>query len=485
MTRVRVNPLCVFMAIGLLLGRAGTLACAQQTPTPTSPQTAPQGPLQSAPQNDGAPPANTDAPTTVFPHSESSRFWVSGQSNIILQWHPRFPSKYTGINSLQPQGENATSQVLTLFTGLEFTHTTEVLADAEIAAGRGLSTVLGVAGFPNLDVVRNPQLSKAPYLARFMVRQVVPLSGETVVAERGPLGLGTKLPARRLEFRFGKFGMADFFDLNSAGSDSHLQFLNWTVDNNGAYDYAADTRGYTWGALIEYHDRRWALRFAEAFMPKVANGINLDADLSRARAENIEAEIRGNFLPGRAGVARLLSYVNHANMGSYREAVDAFLAGRTPVPDITAHPRQTTIKYGFGVNLEQSLNSWLTTFGRWGWNEGQHESFAYTEIDQTILVGVGANGKPWRRKLDRAGVALASNGISGDHKEYLALGGRGFLLGDGRLAYGREQIVEFYYTVHVWRGVFGSLDLQHITNPGYNRDRGPVLVPALRLHLEF
>jgi len=440
----------------------------------------------TAPAHGQEPPAaEPDAPATVFNHSESSRYWISGQTNIILQWHPSFPVKYTGINSLQPQGENATSQWLTLYTGLGLTPTTELLIDPEIAAGRGLSTALGVAGFPNLDVVRNPQLGQTPYLARFMLRKVIPLSQEKVAAERGPLSLATSVPARRLEFRVGKFSLVDFFDVNSAGSDSHLQFLNWAVDNNAAYDYAANTRGYTWGAVMEYDDRRWALRFAEAFMPKVANGINLDADLRRAHSENVELEVRSNFLQGRAGAVRLLSFVNHANMGSYREALDAFLAGRTPVPDITAHPLRTTIKYGFGVNLEQAFNSWLTAFARWGWNEGQHESFAYTEVDQTILVGAGASGKRWRRKLDRAGIAFVSNGISRDHQQYLALGGSGFLLGDGRLTYGRELILEGYYTVHLWRGVFASFDLQHITNPGYNRDRGPVLVPALRLHLDL
>ncbi len=474
MAHARVNRLPLFATTALLLGSFSVLARAQRTP-----------PAQTAPQAEGASATDAGQPTTVFPHSESSRYWVSGQTNVILQWRSSFPAKYTGANSLQPAGENATSQVLTLFTGLALTHTTEVLADAEVAAGRGLSNVLGVAGFPNLDVVRNPQLSKAPYVARFLVRQVIPLGRETVAAERGPFGLATSLPARRLEFRIGKFSLVDFFDLNSAGSDSHLQFMNWAVDNNGAYDYAANTRGYTWGAIVEYDDRCWALRFAEAFMPKVANGTHLDANLGRAHAENIEAEFRGNFLRGRAGVVRLLGYVNHANMGVYREAVDNFLAGRTPVPDITAHPLRTSIKYGFGVNLEQALNGWLTAFGRWGWNEGQHESFAYTEVDQTILIGAGARGKPWRRKLDRAGVAFVSNGISREHQRYLALGGQGFLLGDGRLTYGREPIVELYYTVHVWRGVFGSLALQHITNPGYNRDRGPVLVPGVRLHLEF
>jgi hypothetical protein len=220
-------------------------------------------------------------------------------------------------------------------------------------------------------------------------------------------------------------------------------------------------------------------------MPKVANGIHLDADLSRAHAENVEFDIRRAVIPKREGILRLLAYVNHANMGSYRQAIDNFLAGVTPVPDITAHPLQTTIKYGFGANFEQPFNDWIGLFGRWGWNEGRHESYAYTEVDQTVELGVGASGARWGRQFDRAGLAFVSNGISRDHQQYLALGGLGFLLGDGRLNYGRENIVETYYTLHAWRGVYPSFGFQYVANPGYNRDRGPVLVPSLRLHLEF
>jgi carbohydrate-selective porin OprB len=172
-------------------------------------------------------------------------------------------------------------------------------------------------------------------------------------------------------------------------------------------------------------------------------------------------------------------------MGTYKVAVANFLAGDTPRPDITAHPLQTTVKYGFGVNVEQPLTDWLGWFSRWSWNEGQHESYAYTEVDETVQVGAGAQGSKWKRNLDRAGLAFVSNGISRDHQQYLALGGIGFLLGDGHLTYRRENIIESYYTAHAWRGVYVALDLQHINNPGYNRDRGPVLAPAARLHLEF
>jgi high affinity Mn2+ porin len=423
--------------------------------------------------------------STIFEHSQTGRFWVSGQINVILQWHPSFSAKYSGDNSLRARGENATSRVLTLYTGIQLTKTTEILVDVESAGGRGISDAFGLGGFTNLDVVRNPTLGSTPYLARAMLHQIIPLSGQTSESERGPLSLATQLPVRRLEIRAGKFGTADFFDVNSAGSDSHLQFMNWTVDNNGAYDYAADTRGYTVGVLVEYQDRNWGLRFGECLMPKVANGIELDWNLHRARGENLELELRHSLVRKRTGVVRLLAYANHANMGSYREAINAFRPGPGGVPDIEASRRQGRVKYGFGMNIEQEIAKGITVFGRLGWNEGHHESFAYTEVDNTVEFGSALSGAIWHRKFDRVGVAFVSNGISKDHSDYLALGGKGFLLGDGALTYGREQIFESYYTAHMWRGVFGSLDLQYITNPGYNRDRGPAVVPAIRMHLEF
>jgi carbohydrate-selective porin OprB len=317
------------------------------------------------------------------------------------------------------------------------------------------------------------------------LRQIVPLTQERVEAERDQLHLATSLPARRIEFRIGKFDLADFFDLNSCGSDSHLQFLNWTVDNNGAYDYAANTRGYTDGVILEYDDHWWTARFAEVLEPKEANGIKLDADIARARAENFEIEARGKLIAHRAGVVRLLSYLNHADMGNYREAIADFLGHKTSTPDITATRRQGRHKYGFGLNFEQEVTSQVAVFGRLGWSDGHNESFAYTEDDRTLELGGFAAGSSWHRRNDRAGVAFVANGIVAAHQQYLALGGLGFLLGDGRLNYGRENIIESYYTLHVWRGIYPSFGLQHINNPGYNRDRGPVLVPTLRLHLEF
>jgi hypothetical protein len=435
--------------------------------------------------DESAVPAESGAMQTMFPHPSDTRYWISGQANFIFQTHPPFYALYSGTNSLQPYYDKATSRVLTLYTGYQVTKSIEVLLDVEEAGGQGLSNTLGLAGFTNLDVVRNPTLSQAPYLSRYVYHQVFALSSERTEAARGPLSTFSELPTRRLEFRFGKFGISDFFDLNSVGGDSHLQFMNWAVDQNGAYDYAADTRGYTFGAMLEYQSPKWGLRFAEALLPTVANGQDLQWNLRRANASNVEFELHRGFLQKKDGIIRILAYVNNANMGIYQVANEQYLANPVAPPQITNHPLQVTTKYGFGFNFEQALTKGIVLYGRFGWNNGKTESWAYTEIDQTVQIGAGFPGRLWKRSYDRAGAVFVSNGISSEHARYLSFGGLGFILGDGALTYGRETIFETYYTAHIWRGLFLGPDLQYIVNPAYNQVRGPVIVPSFRVHLDF
>ncbi len=481
------------MKPGWLLALAATalvaggipVVVAQQSDAPASPPpTHGAPPVDASAAPDPLDPPPDDSTQSIFPHFKSTRFWLSGQSNFIFQTHPEFHALYSGPHSLGAHYDKATSRLMTLYTGARLNNSTEVLVDIEEAGGAALSTGLGLAGNTDLDIVRNPLLSKAPYLGRGMIHKVFSLSSDKVENQRNPFSLFEELPRRRLEVRFGKFSMPDFFDMNSVGSDTHFQFLNWTTDNNGAYDYAADTRGYTVGFTADYEDRNWGFRFAEALMPKIANGIDLVWKPWQAHAENFEYELRHGMIPKKAGVVRLLAYTNYANMGIYRDQV--IEADQEHVtPDITAHPWHITRKYGFGINAEQNLTHHLTAFARFGWDNGKTESFAYTEVDQTFAEGVGANGAWWHRKQDRAGVAFVSNAIKKDHQNYLAAGGLGFLLGDGKLNYGRENILETYYTVHAWRGIYLAPGLQHINNPGYNRDRGPVVVPSFRAHVEF
>ena len=368
------------------------------------------------------------------------------------------------------------------------TPTTEFFGGIEYATGGGIGRAFGLAGYTNLDSVRTAsgaQLPTTPYLARLMIRQIIPLTDETTAEDRDELHLATSVPVRRIEFHLGKFDLADFFDLNTWGQDSHLQFLNWTVDNNGAYDYAANTRGYTDGVLLEYDDHWFAARFAVALEPKIANGINLDLDIARARAENLELQATGKRIAHRNGTVRLLSYLNEADMGNYKQAIAEFLDHETTAPNIIDTRRQGRHRYGFGLNFEQSITGDIGVFGRLGWSDGHNEAWAYTEDDRELELGGFSMGAPWHRRNDRAGVAFVANGITADHQQYLALGGLGFLLGDGALTYGPEKIFEAFYTTHIWRGFFASADVQHINNPGYNQARGPLTVPGLRLHVDF
>jgi hypothetical protein len=429
--------------------------------------------------------------STVFPHPDSTWWWVSGQANIIFQAHPGFHADYQGPNSFRNGGEYKTSLVGTLYLGARLYHSThtntEFFYHEESAGGRGLSQALGLAGFTNLDVVRNPNLGSAPYTARAELHETIGFGSaqEDITDERGPFSLATSAPVHRLEIRLGKLSTVDNFDLNGVGSDSHLQFSDWAVDNNAAYDYAADTRGYTYGALAEYHDKGWSVRYGLMLMPTVANGITLDWALRRARGEQAEEEWRHSWIQGRNGATRVLEYWNHAHMGVYREAVDAYLDGQDATPEITHHEHFGAVKYGFGLNTEQELTQYLRIFGRFGWNEGQHESFCYTEADQTFLAGGDYRGDQWGRTQDKVGLAFVTDAIKKDHQKYLALGGLGFLLGDGRLNYAREDIVEAYYNAHAWRGLYFAVQQFYIVHPGYNQDRGPVYVGGVRAHIDF
>ena len=472
------------LAAGMALVAAAPIL-AQQSDAPASPP-----PSRGAPQVDAStvsdppdPPVD-ESTESMFPHFKDTRFWLSGQANFIFQTHPDFHAPYSGPHSLSPHYEKDTSRLMTLYTGARISNSTELLVDIEEAGGTALSTGLGLAGNTDLDIVRNPQLSKAPYLGRGMIHKVFALSKDRVENVRNPFSLFEELPRRRVEVRFGKFSMPDFFDVNSVGSDTHFQFVNWTIDNSGAWDYAADTRGYTVGFTADYEDRNWGFRFGEGLMPKIANGIDLVWKPWQAHAENFEYELRHGVIPKKSGVLRLLAYSNSANMGIYRDQVIK-AAEEHVTPDITAHPWHITRKYGFGINVEQNLTRYLTAFARFGWDNGKTESFAYTEVDQTFAEGVRASGAWWHRKQDRAGIAFVSNAIKKDHQNYLAAGGLGFLLGDGNLNYGRENILESYYTVHAWRGIYLAPGVQYLVNPGYNRDRGPVVVPTFRAHIEF
>ncbi len=484
--QLAVQFVCGLVLCGLCCPRAGAQAAgsAQMKAGQSGGPTGSAGAAQAADESSSGDDASDDV-DTIFPHTLTGRYWISGQANVILQGYEGFKAEYSGPNSLTNWAQSATTHLLTLYSGYELSQSTEVFADIEDATGNGVGDESGLAGYVNLDVVRLVAGAPSPYLAQLMLREIIPLTSERAPADRDELDLATSLPARRIEVRLGKMDLTDFFDVNTYGSDSNLQFLNWTVDDNGAWDVASNARGYTDALMAEYDDRSHSVRFAEAMMPKVPFSQFLDADLARSRAENLELEARGRHIVHHEGVVRVLGYLNHARMGSYRQANAEFFQGEAATPDIAATRREGRHRYGFGLNMEQEITNDIGIFGRLGWSDGRNEAFCYTEDDRTLQLGGLVKGSSWRRSSDRAGLAFVANGIVAEHQQYLALGGQGIMLGDGGLTYGREKIVEAFYTAHLWRGFSMSYDFQHVTNPGYNQVRGPVAVSAVRFHTDF
>jgi high affinity Mn2+ porin len=412
---------------------------------------------------------------------ESPPWWnFHFQQTIVIQHHGSFSAAYSGQNSLIPTPESKTSVTATIWAGAKLWKGAELYTSPELSGGDGLSHTSGIAGFPNGEVYRIGNPAPVVVMARLYLQQTFGFGEETEPVADAPDQLPGRYPVRRLVVKFGKFSLADSFDDNRFSHDPRAQFLNWALMDNGAWDYAADTRGYTWGVHAEYQERGWALRAAAVLVPVVANQLQLDLRIHDAHAWNFEGE-RKYSLFGHPGTTRLFLYRNLARMGNYREA----LALSPTSPDITQTRRYGRDKNGAGIGVEQEVAEDAGLFMRVGWSDGKNETWAFTEIDRTASLGALWGGKAWGRKKDSVGGALVVNGLSQDHRDYLAAGGYGFIIGDGALRYGSEMILEAFYNLQLPHGLSLSGDYQHVVNPAYNQDRGPVDVVGFRAHLEF
>jgi high affinity Mn2+ porin len=354
----------------------------------------------------------------------------------------------------------------------------------ELSAGKGFSKTLGVAGFPNGEVYRvsDPKPQFTP--ARFYIRQLFPLNQNYIHVEDKLNQLPDKIPESYIAVDAGKFSIMDFFDDNPYSHDPRTQFYNWALIGNGAWDYPADTKGYTFGIIVELVRPEWAIRFSTVMVPTQANGSVFDADIKHAKSEALEFE-RETSWNGLPGVIHLLAYHTQAKMGSYKKAMDWGITNNT-IPVIDSVQKTGNIKYGFGFSLAQQISPNTGIFFRAGWNDGRNETWVFTEIDKTISGGLNFNGKMWHRNKDEIGVAFIANGLSDWHRRYLAAGGYGFIIGDGHLNYSSEIITEVYYSFHINKLTLSiSPDYQFIINPAYNRDRGPVNAFGLRAHFEL
>lgn len=418
-----------------------------------------------------------DAP--AVPPAAGSAWSIHFQATSIGQEHGSFHSLYAGANSLPNHPEHRVSLTATIFLALRFSPCWELVVNPEVAGGRGFGQVTGIAGFTNGEIPRVASATPALYPARAYVRFTLPLGGSAVRTPDGPNQTAGYTYPSRMTTIAGKFAITDFFDNNSYSHDPRAQFMNWALMSNGAWDYPADTRGYTIGLIQELRTRSWAVRAASVMVATEANGPTFDTRIGKNRGVAVEFE-HDFGVAGRNGAIRALGFENRERAGSYREAIQA----ATPA-DLGPTRRPGARKYGFGLNAEQAVTPDIGLFARYGWNDGKTESWAFTEIDRGVSAGAQFQGRIWGRRRDRVGIGAARNYLSGDHRNYLAHGGLGFIIGDGRLDHYRpEQIAEAYYALGLVKDWTFTFDWQGIQNPAYNADRGPVSALTLRVHWE-
>jgi high affinity Mn2+ porin len=417
---------------------------------------------------------------------------LGAQYTYVLQHQDALDAPYSGPLSLRPGGDTQPTHTIGAYLGWAPISWGQLYLDAEKFMGAGVSGATGLGGLPNGDVVRegSNNLPKTFYIARLFARFMIPLGSDVTSVERAQDQIPGKEASRRLEFKLGRLAVSDDFDKNRYAGSTRTEFMNWSLWDNTAWDYAANTRGYTDGIVIGYVSPAWSLKYGVYRMPEFANGQSLVGSLRNARGENLELTLS----PWSSGtLIRALLYHNTARMGIYDEAL-ARAAATGTTPSIAADDRAGRHKTGFGINLEQPLADAGETgvFARAGWNDGKTESFAFTEVDNQMSFGGQMSGAHWRRDDDRLGAAFVSEGLSAPHREYLAAGGSGFLLDDGRLRYRREQVYEVYYRLQLAQSLVGvpvkvqlSPDFQFIRAPGFNADRGPARFWGIRLHLEY
>jgi high affinity Mn2+ porin len=412
------------------------------------------------------------------------------QITVISQAHPGFKSQYNGMNSLADSVElGATSITSTLFVGRKLWKGATAYLNPELSGGRGLSYALGVAGALNGETYRIGDPAPVLSVARAYVQQDFSLgNADDEDVEDGANQVAGKIPSSRITITAGKFSMSDFYDKNSCSHDPRTQFLNWSLMSNGAWDYPANTKGYTMGLVAELIKPTWALRLSSVAVPKIANHPEMEYVFGKAHSETAEIEKKIN-INKRSGVVRLLFSYSATRAPSYQEGLAALKTGDTTLLKVISGNAESNTfggeKTGLYINAEQEITDNISVFARAGWNDGKYVTWAFTEIDQTAHAGFSFKGTRWKRKDDVAGIAGAINSISADHRAFLKAGGYGFIIGDGTLNYGHEAILETYYNAKIYNAFWLTFDYQFVNHPGYNKDRGPVHVFSIRGHVEF
>jgi high affinity Mn2+ porin len=409
---------------------------------------------------------------------EQQGWLLRGQATFVLQGHPRFRSPYRGDGSLSP-APNARNTLSTDFLlGRRLWRGAEVIVDASVTRGFGLSNSTGAAAFPNNEAFRLGSTDPTFFVPRFFLRQTIGLSGDSVETDSDPMRFTGPLPRERLTVTIGKISVWDIFDDNLYAHDARTQFLNWALVGAGGFDYAADARGWTYGAAAEWDNGTWGVRTGAFQVARRANGLFMDPSVTRAWQLLAQAD-RFYAVGGRAGAARLIYGASRTRQSQWGELF------RNGFDTFDKNPGGYRLKHNLAFNMEQALTDDLGAFLRLSWNDGRTQNWMYTEMDRAVSAGLSLQGLRWGRPADTVGLAGNVGWISEGRRRYLEAGGIGFITGDGRLSYGPEWITEAYYDARLAPGVNVALNYQLVVNPAYNNDRGPVNVFAVRVRTAF
>ncbi len=464
---------CCLFAVGISPSAYGEATQVQAKASETEKQTVVQ--TQVAPGVDGQGNASEEDWNAKF------------QSTYIWQHQPGFKSPYSGQFSLPAKPENSYTFSFTAAFGKRLWDGAEFYFDPEIVQGVPLGGNLdGMAGFYNGEITRAAGPNPIGYRARLFVRQTWGQGGgqETVASAMNQLG--GVVDKNRIVLSAGFLPALDIFDNNKYADDPRTQFFNWCNMTSCAFDYAADARGYSWGIALEDYSGDWVYRFGQFMQPKDPNILALDWQFFRHHGQNFEIE-HAHEIGGQPGKVRILAYRNSARMGSFANAMASpnFAADNAAGITATGTVRQEAVKYGIGYNIEQAFSPDIGVFSRAMWQDGNYETFAFTEAHRSFSLGTSLNGDLWGREHDTIGLAYMRNALSGAFRQYLAAGGLGYFIGDGKLNYGDEQIIETYYSLEILRNTWLTADYQYFRNPAYNADRGPVSIAGVRLHWEY
>jgi hypothetical protein len=428
-----------------------------------------------------------------------------GQFTYISSWKPSFSAPYTNaggsVGSLVPDYERSFTGSFTLFLALRLWEGGEVYFVPEVISERGLSNLKGIGGsIQNFELQKTGSETPQLYRARLDLQQTFGFGGARQDKTSQPMQLGATVDSRRLELRVGTFSALDVFDRNTVIPDPRKDFLNMAFMTHSSWDFAADARGYSFGGAAELYWDDWALRVGRMAPPHDPNVLPITFDLIGQYADAFELE-HDHVLFGRSGAVRLLAYRNREVTGRFSEAIAAFQAdpmknaaactsynygsGNHTAPDLCWVRRPNT-KVGIGINLEQHLIADdIGVFLRAMYSDGRTEVDAFNPADRDLSFGFLANGSIWHRQFDSTGIGFAASWISSVHAQYLAMGGVDGFVGDGRLNQAAESVIDVFYSFNLFKALWLTADYQHLWNPGFNADRGPVDILSGRVHAEF